>query len=62
MKRVHNSNRLGRLDWTRGYIDLNQFRPQVTESILLAYASDASPELRVRLCEEIEYLNSVNNQ
>ncbi|MDB2642977.1 TetR/AcrR family transcriptional regulator [Luminiphilus sp.] len=62
MKRVHNSNRLGRLDWTRGYIDLNQFRHQVIESILLTYASDASPELRVQLCEEIEYLNNLNSQ
>ena len=58
MKRVHNSNRLGRLDWASGYIDLNQMRQQVLQSILLAYASDASPEYHVRLCEEI---NSLNN-
>ena len=59
MKTVHNSNRLGRLDWVGGYIDLNQFRHQVLESILLAYASDASPELHVRLSEEINELNSL---
>jgi len=59
MKTVHNSNRLGRLDWVGGYIDLNQFRHQVLESILLAYASDASPELHVRLSEEINGLNSL---
>ena len=58
MKRVHNSNRLGRLDWASGYIDLNQMRQQVLESILLAYASDASPEYHVRLCEEINSLNT----
>ena len=58
MKTVHNSNRLGRLDWVGGYIDLNQFRHQVLESILLAYASDASPELHVRLSEEINGLKN----
>ena len=59
MKRVHNSNRLGRLDWVNGYIDLNQFRHQVLEGILLVYASDASPELHVRLSEEINGLISL---
>ena len=58
MKKVHNSNRLGRIDWVSGYIDLNQFRHQVLEGILLVYASDASPELHVRLREEIIKLNS----
>ena len=56
MERVHNSNRLGRLDWVSGYIDLNQYRHHVVESILLVYAADASPEFHVRLCEEINRL------
>ena len=59
MKRVHNSNRLGRIDWVSSYIDLNQFRHQVLEGILLVYASDASPELHVRLSEEINGLISL---
>ena len=59
MKRAHNSNRLGRIDWVSGYIDLNQFRHQVLEGILLVYASDASPELHVRLSEEINGLISL---
>lgn len=59
MKRVHNSNRLGRIDWVSGYIDLNQFRDQVLEGILMVYASDASPELHARLSEEINGLNSL---
>ena len=59
MKRVHNSNRLGRIDWVSGYIDLNQFRHQVLEGILLVYASDASPELHVRLSEEIKRLSKL---
>ena len=59
MKRVHSSNRLGRLDWVRGYIDLNQYRHQVLEGILMVYASDASPELHARLIEEINGLNSL---
>ena len=53
MKKVHNSNRLARIDWVSGYIDLNQFRHQVLEGILLVYASDASPEFHVRLSKEI---------
>ena len=59
MKRVHNSNRLGRIDWVSGYIDLNQLRHQVLEGILMVYASDASPELHARLSEEINGLNSL---
>ena len=59
MKRVHNSHRLGRIDWVSGYIDLNQLRHQVLEGILLVYASDASPELHVRLIEEINGLISL---
>jgi hypothetical protein len=59
MKRVHNSNRLGRIDWVSSYIDLNQFRHQVLEGILLVYAADASPELHVLLIEEINRLNSL---
>ncbi|MDB4106522.1 TetR family transcriptional regulator [Alphaproteobacteria bacterium] len=58
MRKVHNSNRLGRLDWAVGYIDLAQFRHQVSESIFLAYACDASPELHARLVEEIKRLDS----
>ncbi len=59
MKKVHNSNRLVRIDWVSGYIALNQFRHQVLESILLAYASDASPEFHVRLSEEIKRLSKL---
>ncbi len=59
MKEVHNTNRLARIDWVNGYIDLNQFRHQVLEGILLVYASDASPELHVLLIEEINRLNSL---
>ncbi len=59
MKRVHNTSRLGRIDWVSGYIDLNQFRHQVLEGILLVYASDASPELHVRLSEEINRLSEL---
>ena len=56
--RVHNSNRLARIDWVNGYIDLNQYRRQVVRSILLVYAADASRELKVRLVEEIHNLDS----
>ena len=59
MKRVHNSNRLGRIDWVSGYIDLNQLRHQVLEGMFLVYASDASPELHARLIEEINGLISL---
>jgi AcrR family transcriptional regulator len=59
MKKVHNSNRLGRIDWVSGYIDLNQLRHRVLEGMLLVYLSDANPELHVRLIEEINGLNSL---
>jgi AcrR family transcriptional regulator len=59
MKEVHNTNRLARIDWVNGYIDLNQFRHQVLKGVLLAYASDASPELYVRLIEEINGLSKL---
>jgi AcrR family transcriptional regulator len=59
MKKVHNSNRLGRIDWVSGYIDLIQFRHQVLEGILLVYASDASPEFHVRLSKEIKRLSKL---
>jgi hypothetical protein len=59
MKRVHDSNRLARIDWVLGYIDLNQFRHKATKGILLVYAADASPELHVLLIEEINRLNSL---
>ena len=59
MRKVHNSNRLGRLDWAAGYIDLAEFRRQVSENILLAYACDASPELHARLTKEINRVYSL---
>jgi AcrR family transcriptional regulator len=59
MKKVHDSNRLARIDWVLGYIDLNQFRHKAMNGILLVYAADASPELHVLLIEEINRLNSL---
>ena len=59
MRKVHDSNRLARIDWVLGYIDLNQFRRKAIKGILLVYAADASPELHVSLIEEIDYLNSL---
>ena len=59
MKKVHDSNRLARIDWVLGYIDLKQFRHQVLEGILMVYASDASPEFHVRLSEEINRLSEL---
>ena len=35
MKKVHDSNRLARIDWVLGYIDLNQFRHKAMKGILL---------------------------
>ena len=58
-KKVHDSNRLARIDWVLGYIDLNQFRHKAMKGILLVYAADASPDLHVLLIEEINRLNSL---
>ncbi|MDC0090157.1 TetR/AcrR family transcriptional regulator [Gammaproteobacteria bacterium] len=59
MKKVHESNRIARIDWVSGYIDLNQFRHKSMKGILLVYAADASPELHVLLIEEINRINSL---
>ena len=59
MEKVHDSNRLARIDWVLGYIDLNQFRHKAMKGILLVYASDASPEFHVRLSEEINGLSKL---
>ena len=59
MRKVHDSNRLARIDWVLGYIDLNQFRRKAIKDILLVYAADASPELHVLLIEEIDSLDSL---
>ena len=56
-KRVHDAQRLARLDWVSGYIDLKQYRRQVVEGILMTYAADASPALQVRLSKALSELD-----
>jgi AcrR family transcriptional regulator len=58
-KRVHDAQRLARLDWVSGYIDLKQYRRQVAEGILMTYAADASPELKVRVSKSLSELADV---
>jgi AcrR family transcriptional regulator len=56
-KRVHDAQRLARLDWVSGHIDLKQYRRQVVQGILMTYAADASPELQVRLSKALSDLD-----
>jgi len=59
MEKIHDSNRLARMAWVFGYIDLNQYRHRAMRDMLLVYAADASPEIHVLLIEEISRLNSL---
>jgi len=56
-KKVHDAQRLARLDWVAGHIDLKQYRRQVVQDLLLTYAADASPELHVRLSKALSELD-----
>jgi AcrR family transcriptional regulator len=46
--------RLARLDWVNGYIDLERYRRQVLAGMLMTYAADATPAFHKRLCEALE--------
>ena len=56
--KLYDCHRVGRNDWVKGYIDLDEFCRQTLVGCLMVYAADATPELHKRLCEEIARLNS----
>ncbi|MDG1783625.1 MAG: TetR/AcrR family transcriptional regulator [Porticoccaceae bacterium] len=57
-RELYDCHRSGRQDWVIGYINLNEYRDQVLESMLLIYAADASPECHKRIISEINRVNS----
>ncbi len=57
-RELYDCHRSGRQDWVIGYINLNEYRDQVLESMLMIYAADASPECLKRIISEINRVNS----
>ena len=57
-RELYDCHRSGRQDWVIGYINLNEYRDQVLESMLMIYAADASPECHKRIISEINRVNS----
>ena len=57
-RELYDCHRSGRQDWVIGYINLNEYRDQVLESMLMIYAADASPECHQRIISEINRVNS----
>ena len=57
-RQLYDCHRSGRQDWVIGYINLNEYRDQVLESMLMVYAADASPECHKRIISEINRVNS----
>jgi AcrR family transcriptional regulator len=50
---VFGAQRLARLDWIRGYIDLPTYRRKTRDGIFIVLAADATPMFRARLIEKI---------
>lgn len=51
------NQRLARLDWIHGYIDLKTYRTQVLIGMFITMAADATPELHERLIEQLKQLH-----
>lgn len=51
------NQRLARLDWIHGYIDLETYRKQVLIGMFITMAADATPEMHKRLMEKLERLH-----
>ncbi|MDC1051431.1 TetR/AcrR family transcriptional regulator [Gammaproteobacteria bacterium] len=53
-RQLYQCHRIGRQDWVYGYIDLDQYHKQVLEAMLMAYATDASPECHKRISKKLK--------
>lgn len=51
------NQRLARLDWIHGYIDLSTYRSQVLIGMFITMAADATPKLHARLIEKLKQLH-----
>ena len=54
--RLFSSQRLARLDWMHGYIDLETYRVQVLTGMLITLCADAAPEFKEQLFAKIDAL------
>ena len=50
------SQRLARLDWMHGYIDLGTYRIQVMTGMLITLCADATPDFKEKLFAKINTL------
>lgn len=53
-RQLYQCHRIGRQDWVYGYINLDQYHDQVLEAMLMAYATDASPECHQRISDKLK--------
>ena len=54
--RLFSSQRLARLDWMHGYIDLETYRTQVLTGMLITLCADAAPDFKEELLYKINAL------
>jgi hypothetical protein len=54
--RLFSSQRLARLDWMHGYIDLETYRTQVLTGMLITLCADATPDFKEELFAKINTL------
>jgi len=54
--RLFSSQRLARLDWMHGYIDLETYRIQVLTGMLITLCADAAPDFKEELLAKISAL------
>ena len=54
--RLFSSQRLARLDWMHGYIDLETYRLQVLSGMLINLCADATPDFKEELFAKISSL------
>ena len=54
--RLFSSQRLARLDWMHGYIDLETYRIQVLTGMLITLCADAAPDFKEELFAKINAL------
>lgn len=55
-QRLFSSQRLARLDWMHGYIDLKTYRKQVLTGMIITLCADASPDFKKQLLRKVETL------
>ena len=57
-RQVFDCQRLARLDWMHGYIDLAGYRKNVLIGMFIIFCADASPEFKTKLIQKINELHN----